>query len=114
MAEPPEDDGANQRGEPRRRVLLSGKLVYGPSEMTLDCAISDFSRAGARVRLAGGEALIDPIYLIDTRHGLAFKAREVWRRGTLVGLSFTNYFDLNKPPPDLPKIVRRVWIEQIR
>jgi|SRR5579863_6522275 len=114
MADPPDEGGAQHRTEPRRRVLLSGKLVYGESEMTLDCAISDMSRTGARVRLAGPELLREPIYLIDVRHGLAFEAHEAWRRGALVGLTFTRYFDLRSAADEAPLLVRRIWLEQIR
>ena len=114
MTESPKKDPAEHRAQPRRRVLLSGKLVYGEPPMTLDCAISDMSRTGARVRLPGPEPLAQPVYLIDVRHGLAFRAREAWRDGLRVGLSFTAYYDLRAPPPELPKIVRQLWVEQIR
>ncbi|MFI4933137.1 MAG: PilZ domain-containing protein [Caulobacterales bacterium] len=111
---PPEKDESDHRAETRRRVLFSGKLVYGFPEMSLDCAIADISRTGARVRLPGPEPLIDPIYLIEVRHGLAFRAREVWRRESLVGLSFTNTFNLNNPNQELPPIVRQLWLAQVR
>ena len=114
MAEPPDNKASEHRNEPRRRVLLSGKLVYGPAELTQDCVISDLSRKGAKVRMRGPEPLIDPIYLIDVRHGLAFKAREAWREGALVGLAFTRAFDLRNPPPEAPRILRRIWVEQTR
>ena len=114
MGDPPDENGAESRTEPRRRVLLSGKLVYGDAEMTIDCAISDLSSKGARVRLAGPELLKEPIYLINVPHGLAFKAREAWRRGNLVGLTFTESYDLHTPPAELPKLVRRIWVEQTR
>jgi len=114
MTEPPSKGPAEQRAHPRRRALLSGKLVYGEPPMTIDCAISDLSRSGARVRLPGPEPLAEPVYLIDVRHGLAFRAREVWRDGARIGLSFTAYYDLRDPPPELPKIVRQLWVEQIR
>ncbi len=112
MADPSDND--DHRTQPRRRVLLSGKLVYGESEMTLDCSIADMSRTGARVRLSGPEALTDPIYLIEVRHGLAFKAREAWRRGAQVGLEFTRYYGLRTRPIDLPIRVWRIWLEQTR
>jgi hypothetical protein len=114
MSEPPDNDPQRRRSQPRRRVLLSGKLVYGEPPMTMDCAISDLSRGGARIRLPGPEPLAEPLYLIDVRHGLAFRAREMWRQGNRIGLSFTAYYDLRTPPPELPKIVRQLWVEQIR
>ena len=114
MAEPTDKEAAEHRDEPRRRVLLTGKLVYGGAELTQDCTISDLSRRGAKVRMRGTEPLVDPIYLIDVRHGLAFKAREAWRDGALVGLAFTRFFDLRDPPPEAPKILRHIWVEQTR
>jgi hypothetical protein len=114
MAHLPHNASPDQRASIRRRVILSGRLVYGQPEMTIDCAISDMSDTGARVRLKGSPLLVNPVYLIDIRHGLAFRAREVWRQGSEVGLAFSRYFDLNKPGPDLPAVVRRIWVEQIR
>jgi len=105
---------AENRSSRRRRTLLSGKLVYGPVSMTQDCAISDMSQTGARVRLEGAEPLLDPVYLIDVRHGLAFEAKVAWRRGRMAGLSFHGYFDLHSADPDTPPSVRRIWVEQIR
>ena len=113
MNEPPEREPKG-RATPRRRVLLSGKLVYGAAEMTLDCAISDLSETGARVRLTGAEPLVEPIYLVDLRNGLGYRAKQAWRRGALVGLSFSDYYDLSKPPPELPRIVRQLWVEHVR
>jgi hypothetical protein len=112
-SDPPTND-AESRGEPRRRVLLSGKLVYNTPEMTIDCAVSDLSPSGARVRLEGPEPLKDPIYLIVVRQGVAFLAREAWRDGAVVGLAFTRQFDLANPTGDVPKLVRQIWVEQTR
>jgi hypothetical protein len=102
------------RAEPRRRVLLAGRIVYGPAEMTVDCAIVDLSQAGARVRLAGAQLLGEPIYLVNLSHGYAYKARQAWRRGDLLGLAFTEHYDLRAPPPQLPPLIRRLWVEQTR
>lgn len=113
MADPVHKD-AESRQEPRRRVLLSGKIVYGAPEMTLDCAIADLSESGARVRLQGPEPLKEPIYLIAVRLGLAFRASEAWRNGAVVGLSFTSKYELRDPPAGLPPLVRRIWVEQTR
>jgi hypothetical protein len=112
MTKSPDKPGPEHRTQPRRRVLLSGKLVYGDLEMTIDCAISDLSTAGARIRLSGPEPLVDPAYLIDVRHGIAFKVSEVWREEAVVGLKFSDYYDLKDPPPELPRRVRALWIEQ--
>ncbi len=92
-------------------MLLSGKLVFGEAELSVDCAISDLSKSGARVRVVGAPILAEPIYLLDLRHGLAFKAREAWRRDALIGLAFHDYYDVTQSPPEAPKILRRLWVE---
>ena len=102
------------RSEPRRRVLLSGCLVHGDPPQSVECAIADLSRSGARVRIEGPEPLASPLFLIDLTHGLAFEASVVWRRPTLVGLTFSGYFDLSEPGSTAPKILRALWAEQFR
>src|SRR5512136_3371122 len=110
MAQPAEKNDESRRAL-RQRVLLSGKLVYGPWDMTLDCAVSDLSSSGARVRLQGPELLNDPIYLIIVRQGVAFLAREAWRDGAVVGLAFSDKYELAKAPQELPGLVRQIWVE---
>jgi hypothetical protein len=114
MSDPPAKDALDGRKAPRRRVLLKGKLVYGDPPMTLDCAISDMSRGGARVRLEGSQPVTDTVYLIDVRHGRAFRSRVAWRRANLLGLAFRGLYDLRHPPPEAPKILRLIWVEQTR
>lgn len=113
-SDPPATDGAENRREQRRRVLLTGRLVHSVNELTAECAIQDISRTGARVRVPADTLLSDPLYLINMSHGLAFKARVAWRRENRVGLAFSRYYDLNKPNEDAPKILRRLWLEHIR
>jgi hypothetical protein len=103
-----------KRAAQRRRVLLGGRLVYSPAELTVECAIVDISESGARVRISGAPLLVEPLYLVNLTHGRAFKARLAWRRANLLGLAFSEAYDLREPPPELPKIVRQVWVEQTR
>ncbi len=113
-SDPPASEGGENRREQRRRVLLTGRIVYSANEMTVACSIQDISRTGARVRLPGEALLSDPLYLINMSHGLAFKARVAWRRENRLGLTFSRYFDLNKADTDAPKILRRLWLDHIR
>ena len=76
MARTPDERDSEARGEERRRVLLGGKLIYGDPPLSLDCAVADLSRSGARIRLEGPEPLKNPIYLVVIRQGLAFLAKE--------------------------------------
>ena len=110
---PTSDDGEHRR-EQRRRVLLTGRVVHSVSELTVECAIQDISRTGARIRVPADTPLSDPLYLINMSHGLAFKARVAWRRENRVGLTFSRYFELNKPSDDAPKVLRRLWLEHTR
>ena len=114
MAKTPDNGNTEGRAESRRRVLLGGKLIYGEPPLSLDCQIADLSQSGARIRLEGPEPLRDPIYLVVIRQALAFLAKEEWRRGATIGLSFAQAFDLRTPPPELPRIVRQLWLEQTR
>jgi hypothetical protein len=107
-------DGPENRRAPRRRVLFTGRIVYGMQEMTVECAIQNISQTGARVRLAGVEALQPPVYLVDIRHGLAFRAHVRWRDGDRAGLSFSEYSDLSNPDVKVPTIVRRLWLDYLR
>jgi hypothetical protein len=109
------DEGAEEhRREHRRRVLLAGRLVHGPNELTVDCAIQDLSRKGARLKLPPAMMLQEPIYLINFSHGLAFQARVTWRQEARIGLAFIKYFDLSKPIAETPKLLRRLWLDHIR
>ena len=114
MARTPDERESEARGEQRRRVLLGGKLIYGDPPLSLDCAVADLSRSGARIRLEGPEPLKNPIYLVVIRQGLAFLAKEEWRKGATIGLSFDRAFDLKIPAPELPRLVRQLWVEQTR
>jgi hypothetical protein len=105
---------SDKRAGVRRRVLFSGRLVHSKQEMSMACAIQDLSTTGARVKLAGFDALGDPLYLIDMRNGLAYRAQLRWREGDRAGLAFLSYHDLAKPDPALPPILRRLWLESVR
>src|SRR5215469_799680 len=114
MARTPNERESEARAEQRRRVLLGGKLIYGDPPLSLDCSVADLSESGARIRLQGPEPLRKPIYLVVIRQELAFLAKEEWRKGATIGLSFVRAFDLKNPAPELPRIVRQLWIEQTR
>lgn len=114
MAEMSDKKTSEGRGQPRRRVLLGGKLIHGEPPRSLDCSVADLSQSGAKVRLEGPEPLSAPIYLVVIRKDLAFCAQVEWRRGATIGLSFDRAFDLKTPSADLPRIVRQLWVEQTR
>ena len=106
--------GPEQRADRRRRTLFTGRIVHSRDLLTVECSIQNISRSGARVKLAGAQAIGEPVYLVDMRHGLAFKTTVRWRRDDRLGLAFTDYYDLSKPNPGLPELVRRLWLDYLR
>jgi hypothetical protein len=101
----------NQRGQPRQRVLLAGKLVYGDADLTIDCAIRDISEHGARVRTGGPVALPGRLHLIEVKTGRAFDCEIAWRRMPEIGLRFLASHDLTGVTGPEVKMLKRVWVE---
>ncbi len=100
-----------QRRTRRPRVLLTGRMVYGPDWQTLDCAIRDLTPHGARLRLAGPAMLVGPLALIEVNSGIAHPCEITWRRQPEIGVRFQSTEDLNQPgPPELARL-RRIWLD---
>ena len=104
---------ADQRKTTRQRVFLSGKVVFGETDLTVDCLIRDLSRTGAKVKLAGVLPLPPDVYLLELKSGMAFESRIVWRRLPEIGLQFINAHKLSDAVD--PRILRlkRIWIESV-
>ena len=105
------DSAEERRTGERRRVLLGGKLVFGPSELTIDCAIRSLSPNGARIRLPLHLATSDDVWLIDISGGIAHRAVVVWRCLPDIGLKFIERFDLRTPTPASMLHLRMLWLE---
>jgi hypothetical protein len=98
-----------QARDPRQRVLLGGKIVYGEEgAYTVDCAIKDMSAGGARVAVGKRDSLPAQVYLIDIRAGAAYEAEVVWRRSPQFGLRFVKRHDLTEMPREL-RYLARLW-----
>jgi len=95
----------------RRRVLLSGKLIYGDADLTADCAIRDLSATGARVRISGPVALPARVFLIEVRTGQAFECEVAWRRLPEIGLKFLSTHDLTTGDQSQHWMLKRIWVE---
>lgn len=105
-AEPPA--GANNRREPRRRTLLSGRLV-AEGGLSVPCVIQNLSRTGAAVKLDGDLALPRLLSLIDVSNGVGHKAQVRWRFRERIGLRFLNSFDLSAPEGPEAESLARSW-----
>ena len=103
--------GDEKRGAMRQRVLLSGKVVYGEADLTMDCTIRDLSATGARVRISSPVILPTTIWLIELRSGTAFQCSIARRNVPEFGLHFLRTVKLaNNDDRDL-KMLRRIWTD---
>ena len=99
------------RSARRQRTLLSGKLIFGPHELSADCTILDLTEAGARVRLPVDLAAIDNVWLILITAAVAYRAELRWRDGRTLGLSFSEHRDLKSEAPEELDHMRQLWLE---
>ena len=104
-------DQAEQRSVARNRVLLVGKLVYGGTAFTPECAIRNITERGASIRLSPGLRLPPVVSLIETATGRAYEGHVVWQRNGFAGLAFTSVRDLSTSGPGDP--LRRLWIDTL-
>jgi hypothetical protein len=102
---------AEQRSEPRNRVLLGGFLVFGDYAFTPNCVIRNLTGRGAAVRLEGELRLPDTVTIVELTTGRAHSARVVWARNGFVGLAFTASRDLRSAGSHDP--LRQLWIDRI-
>jgi hypothetical protein len=78
-----------RRSEPRRRVLLPGKIVLDGGG-AIDCTIRDRSGSGARLKVASVIGIPDVFTLVvggaDERHAVDV----AWRKPTKMGVHFAS------------------------
>jgi hypothetical protein len=101
----------HQARPPRRLALLSGKLVYGEHQLTLDCTIRDCSERGARVRLFAAEPLPGRLWFLNLSAGVAYDAQIVWRRFPDIGLVFLEKVDFGQTDTPEARVLHRLMAE---
>ncbi|HVN02461.1 MAG TPA: PilZ domain-containing protein [Caulobacteraceae bacterium] len=89
-------DGLQQRAEPRRWLLRSGRVTADDGGFSLPCTIVDISDSGARVRVEQRVHLPTSFHLIDTLERIAFRASLVWSAGPEHGLRLLERIDLKR------------------
>ena len=99
-----------RRGQVRRRVLLTGKIVYPHNGFTADCTVRDLSEGGARIGVSPAAIFADP-FLIVVRQAVVHHSLTVWRNGQHAGLSFLKTVDLSGQQPLYLRPIQRVWLE---
>ena len=100
----------DRRPEARKRVLLSGLIVYGHGAVTCDCTIKNLSTSGARIRLPYLLALPDRFHVINVRQGVAHNARIVWNKGLDLGLKLDTTISLAANTDIEFERLKRLWL----
>ncbi|KQT66098.1 MULTISPECIES: hypothetical protein [unclassified Aureimonas] len=77
-----------RRAERVSTRLKPGKLLSPEGKFLADCAITDRSGAGARVRVFGGVDLRPRMILFDETETVAWAAQLAWDEGSEAGLRF--------------------------
>jgi hypothetical protein len=102
-----------QRKAPRKKVLLTAKVVYGGGTHVRDCTVRDISVTGARITLAQPQSIPDAVYLLDLVNRMAYDAEVVSQRAGGCGLKFAKITKLAEVPPEL-RFLKRIWLESAR
>jgi hypothetical protein len=79
---------SNQRSETRQRCFLGAQLAFNHRRSTFNCVIRDISRGGARLEFAAVDTMPDEFDLHIPHSGRDYRAKVMWRRATLCGVSF--------------------------
>ncbi len=102
---------AENRGEPRKRVLMSGLAVTEDGGDAFPCTVLDVSSTGARVRVGPDRVLPDVFRLIVVRNRTVHMARVMWRNQQLAGVRFEDTYFIDSRLPEELRYIQRLWIE---
>jgi hypothetical protein len=91
--------GRSQRTARRHRVLMGGLIVSPCGSDVLECTVLDSSEAGAKVRVLGERLIPKEFRFVHLKYQNVHTARLIWRRGQLIGLSFSDSQALDEPLP---------------
>ena len=106
--------GIEQRKAPRKKVLLTGKVIYDGGAHVLDCTIRDLSTTGARITLAQARAMPESFYLLDMVNRVAYDAATVSERAGGFGLKFKKTLRLSEVTQPELRYLKRIWLEYAR
>jgi len=100
----------DRRPTSRKRVLLSGLIVYGHGAFTCDCKYRNLSVAGARITLAYPLQLPSRFHLINVKDGIAHNAHIVWKKGLDFGVRFDATISLSAKPDVVIERLKKLWL----
>jgi PilZ domain len=75
-----------RRAVPRKRVLMSGTIVFADS--TINCLVSDMSIAGAALEVTSPSDIPERFILAFKADGVRIPCHIVWQQGMRIGVAF--------------------------
>jgi len=117
--------GVELRKAARKKVLLTGKVVWEEGAHILDCIILDVSATGARIKLSQGKTIPETTFLLDMSNRMAHEAVLVSQRDNSFGMKFLRSYKLAEigsmrrlrsqdadtmVAPEL-RYLKRIWLE---
>jgi hypothetical protein len=79
---------SESRTKLRKRCFLGARIQFNNRRSTFDCVVRDISGSGARLELATLESMPDEFDLVIPQQDRQYRARVMWRRNNLCGVSF--------------------------
>jgi hypothetical protein len=101
---------AERRPKPRKRVLLKGIVTYGNGTFSFDCIFRNLSETGARIDVGNNSQIPSTFHLINVRDSVVYKAKQVWHRGTEVGVSFEETVPLSAITDPGLGYLKKLWL----
>jgi len=92
-------------------VFAAGLLARDDHSEPLNCLIRDIGPEGAQIRVDAAQPVPPSGYMINLKTRSVYRARAVWRRGSLSGLSLGEEHALNDLMPADLKLLRSFFME---
>jgi len=107
----PSASGVELRQAARKKVLVTGKIIWDAGAHVLDCSIHDISATGARVVLKTHQIVPETVILLDMGNRTAHEATVVAQRADGFGLKFLNSQKLaDMTAPEL-RYLKRIYLQ---
>ncbi|HET7084802.1 MAG TPA: PilZ domain-containing protein [Rhizomicrobium sp.] len=103
---------AERRPKTRKRVLLTGIIVFNDGARSFDCTFRNLSETGARVAVGRNAQFPSDFYLINIRDRCAYEAKLVWNNGTEVGVTFHKTLPLGELTDPKLTFLKRLWMSK--
>jgi hypothetical protein len=108
------NSGIEQRKAPRKKVLLTGKIIHDGGTIVFDCTIRDISATGARITLNQARAMPESFYLLDMVNRVAYESVTISERAGGFGLKFKKTLRLSEVTAPELRYLKRLWLEYAR